>query len=98
MDRQICTEGHSLASRGSPSDVKTVTRGTDVSIHTLLSCKILFLARLNAAKFDFHTIYLLEKCYNGGVRHFELQCFNVIVTCVLSDLATKLHDVLYNQC
>ena len=37
MDRQICPEGHILASRGSPSDAKLcpfVTRGTDLSIHT----------------------------------------------------------------
>ena len=44
-------------------------------------------ARLNAAKLDFNTIYL-EKCYNRGVRHFELKRFDVIVTCALSDEIT----------
>ena len=26
-----------------------------------------------------------KKCYNRGVRHFELKSFDVIVTCALSD-------------
>ena len=60
MDRQICPEGHSLASRG-----------TDLSVHTLHARWILFLARLYAVKLIFHTIYL-EKRYNRDRRHFEL--------------------------
>ena len=43
-----------------------------------------FLARFNAMKLDFHTIYL-EKRYNRGVLHFDLKRFDVIVTCALND-------------
>ena len=46
-----------------------------------------FLTRFNAAKLDFHTIYL-EKRYNCGVRHFDLKRFDVIVTCALNDEIT----------
>ena len=77
MDRQICSEGHILASRGSPRDAK-LTQGTDLSIDTLHTW-IHFLARLNAAKLDFHTIYL------KNATIFKLKCFEVIVTCALSD-------------
>ena len=56
MDRQICPEGDSLASRGSPSDGK-LTRGTELSIHNSPALRILFLARLNVAKLNFHTIF-----------------------------------------
>ena len=48
-------------------------------------------ARRNAAKLDFYSIYL-EKCYNGGVRHFESKRFDVIMTFALSD------EITYNQC
>ena len=61
-----------------------MTQGTDLSIHTLHACKILFLALINAVKLDFHTIYL-EKHYNRGVRHIEFKRFDVIVTCALGD-------------
>ena len=46
-----------------------------------------FFARFNAAKLDFHTIYL-EKRNNRGVRHFDLKRFDVIVTCALNDEIT----------
>ena len=46
-----------------------------------------FLACLNAAKLDFNTVYL-EKCYNSGVRHFELKRFDIIVMCVLNNEIT----------
>ena len=82
MDRQIYPEGHSLASLA--EWCQTVTRGTDLSIHTLQAWWNLFLARLHAAKLDFHSIYL-KKRYNHSVRHFELKRFDVIVTCALND-------------
>ena len=47
----------------------------------------LFLARHNAAKLHSYTIYL-EKCYNGGICHFVLKRFDVIVTFALSDEIT----------
>ena len=47
----------------------------------------LYLAHLHEAKHDFQTIYL-EKRYNRGVCHFELKCFDVIVTCGLKDEIT----------
>ena len=59
----------------------------DRFVYPYLTRMILFLARRNAAKLDFYTIYL-EKCYNRGVRHFELKRFDVSVTCALSDEIT----------
>ena len=45
----------------------------DRFVYPYLTRMINFLACLNAAKLDFHTIYL-EKRYNRSVRHFELEC------------------------
>ena len=58
-------------------------------IRILHECRvwILFLACLNAAQLDFHSIYL-ENHYNRGVRHFELKRFDVIVTYALNNEIT----------
>ena len=84
MDRQIYPKAHILASRGSPSDAKLLPEGQICLSIPYTNDGFFFFARFNAAKLDFHTLYL-EKRYNRGVRHFDLKRFDIIVTRALND-------------
>ena len=65
---------------------------TGAFFHNMQTCLLVYVQQISGERLQDHwssgyTIYL-EKCYNRGVRHFELKRFDVIVTYALSDEIT----------